>query len=121
MSSNSTTEISFLRRDRLRIARERRGLTQRELAALCGIGENQINKYENRDGEPSARVLYLLAQQLDVSVDYLLGLSDVPQNFSAGDLNDDERALVNAFKIGDAVTLLKLITDRVRQLEAEKE
>lgn len=48
------------------------------------MGEIQISRYESGRGEPSATYLARIAQELNVSADYLLGLSDKTH----GQLND---------------------------------
>ncbi len=61
-----------------RLAQRRRelGLSQRKLATLIGIRGPSIAAYETDDAWPSASTLIALAKALDVSTDYLLGLSD---------------------------------------------
>lgn len=110
----------YFKPDRLRLMREQRGLSQRELSRLISIGENQINKYENGGGEPSIRILYLIAEQLGVTADYLLGLSDEPGGYAVMKLEEDRRKLVEAYDKGDNTTLLRLIADRMQKLEGEK-
>ena len=63
--------------ERLRQARERRGLSQAELARRIETGPNQITRYENGQAEPSTIQLKRLARYLEVTSDYLLGLSDL--------------------------------------------
>lgn len=108
---------AHLQSDRLRIAREKRGLTQHQLARICGIGLNQITRYENGLIEPAAVTLGNIAQVLNVSVDYLLGLSDTPRDFSPDSLRPDERQLLEAYAAGDSTTVVKLMAERVYQLE----
>jgi transcriptional regulator with XRE-family HTH domain len=121
LSSDSTDlEMStFLRRDRLRAAREKLGLTQHELAKACGLSINQINRYENGTTEPSASALAAVAHKLDVSIDYLLGLTDIPHNYPALDLRPDERKLLEAYTTGDSATVVQLLSDRLRLLEGQ--
>jgi transcriptional regulator with XRE-family HTH domain len=102
--------------DRLRRVRENRGLTQRELARLCGIGENQINKYENGGSDPSLANLKVIAQVLEVSADYLLGLSDHPIGSLNEKLKPDEHQLLAAYVSGDSATIMELVSSRLRQL-----
>jgi transcriptional regulator with XRE-family HTH domain len=64
------------RGDRLRQTRELRGLSQRDLAAMCAIGHVLIYRYENAVSEPSFKHLTMIAEKLAVSIDYLAGLSD---------------------------------------------
>ncbi len=64
---------------RLRDARERlRGLTQTQLAEKTGLPATTISHFENPEGtrKPSFDNLRRLANALEVTTDYLLGLSD---------------------------------------------
>ena len=61
---------------RLRAARERRGVTAAHLASLTGIAAANISHYEAGQRLPGADNLRALALMLDISADYLLGLSD---------------------------------------------
>ena len=89
----------ILRIDRLRTIREQRGLSQRELARLCGIGETQIRKYESGMVDPSATNLGLIAEALEVSTDYLLGRTDSPQvHMSESELDQDETLMVGLYR-----------------------
>ena len=51
-------------------------LTQREMAQKLHITQPSYIRYENGNSEPTLENLALLADILDVSVDYLLGRSD---------------------------------------------
>ena len=53
-----------------------RGLTQRMLATLKGTTEVSISRWANGSRLPNTDALYRLCKALDVSADYLLGLSD---------------------------------------------
>jgi len=57
---------------RLREARERKGLTQLELAKLANLGESTISFYELGRREPNYDILIRLAEILEVSPNYLL-------------------------------------------------
>ncbi len=115
MSSNSSDRI-LIRGDRLRAEREKRGWSQHALGKMLGFGVNQINRYEVGANDPSSSVLGLLAQTLNVTTDYLLGLSDVPQSYAAETLRPEERDLLDAFNAGDTTTVVLLLAERVRQL-----
>lgn len=58
---------------RLRGLRERKHLSRRTLAELCGLSKNMVSRYENGEAEPTALILIELADRLEVSVDFLLG------------------------------------------------
>ena len=53
-------------------------LSKSELARRIGVRHVQIVEYEKGRKTPSVDTLVALAEVLDVSVDYLLGLSDHP-------------------------------------------
>ena len=53
-----------------------KGFSRRVLGNLCGVTKNTIFNYENEISEPAAAKLKELAEALEVSSDYLLGLSE---------------------------------------------
>lgn len=57
---------------RLRAAREKKGLTQLELAKRLHLGESTISFYELGKREPNYETLIKLAAELDTTPDYLL-------------------------------------------------
>ena len=59
--------------DRLKELRESRGLSTKELAAVCGVGVRNYRKYESGDASPTLAGFMTLADFFDVSADYLLG------------------------------------------------
>lgn len=96
--------------ERLRQARERRGLSQTELSRRISTGINQVTRYENGQAEPSPVVLKRLASHLEVTSDYLLGLADTPTPpLSTSDLAPHERQLLEALRQGQTGTLLRLV------------
>ena len=56
-----------------------KGLTQKQVAAALGITEQAYQRYEYGKTVPSALVLIALADYFDVSLDYLVGRSDIPE------------------------------------------
>jgi transcriptional regulator with XRE-family HTH domain len=59
--------------ERLRAAREKRGLSQGELAARAGLQASAISHFETGSRKPSFDNLRRLADALNVTTDYLLG------------------------------------------------
>jgi transcriptional regulator with XRE-family HTH domain len=57
---------------RLRLAREQRQLSVRELARRIGCSASLISQIERGVSVPSVGVLYSLAAELDTSLDHLL-------------------------------------------------
>lgn len=62
--------------NRLRSARDYRGFSQGDLAEKTGLQPSAISHFETGSRKPSFDNLRLLADKLDVSTDYLLGLVD---------------------------------------------
>ncbi|WP_443873661.1 LexA family protein [Megasphaera sp.] len=62
--------------NRLKQLREAKGLSQSEVAKIMGVGRTTYLKWENGENQPT-RKLDQLSQFFDVSIDYLLGKSDV--------------------------------------------
>lgn len=59
--------------ERLRTAREKRGLSQGELAARAGLQPSAISHFETGTRKPSFDNLRRLADALEATTDYLLG------------------------------------------------
>jgi transcriptional regulator with XRE-family HTH domain len=56
-------------------ARQRRDMTAEQLSKRSGINASQISHFETDKREPSAANIRKLATALDITADYLLGLS----------------------------------------------
>lgn len=57
---------------RLKEAREAKGLTKEKFGKLVKIHYSQIGRYERNEASPSADALKKMANALDVSTDYLM-------------------------------------------------
>jgi transcriptional regulator with XRE-family HTH domain len=90
-----STPPSAIFPDRLRTAREYRGLTQGELAKRAELQPSAISHFETGARKPSFDNLRLLADTLDVTTDYLLGRVDEFKHIAGADkLHRDYSALV---------------------------
>lgn len=67
---------------RIKEARERKGLTQSELAAKLGVAQNTFCGYENGDHDPKSNKLIIIAKECDTTVDYLIRLTDDPRKIA---------------------------------------
>jgi Predicted transcriptional regulators len=63
--------------DRIKEERSRKKLTQEELGQIIGITQQAVGRWEKGIASPDREVLEKLADFFDVSVDYLLGRSDI--------------------------------------------
>jgi transcriptional regulator with XRE-family HTH domain len=73
MSQSSPPSPSTVFPERLRTAREYRGLNQSELAVKAKMQASAISHFETGTRKPSFDNLRNLADALDVTTDYLLG------------------------------------------------
>lgn len=64
--------------ERLLELRKDADLTQDDLAEILRINKHSISSYERNKSEPPDTIKIAIAQFFNVSVDYLLGLTDVP-------------------------------------------
>ena len=57
--------------NKIRARRQERGLSQEELARLCGVSRQTINAIENNKYDPTLSLAFHLARELDTTVDEL--------------------------------------------------
>src|SRR4051812_24916707 len=66
--------------DRLRTTREKKGLSQTDLAGKAGLQPSAVSHFETGRRAPSFDNLRRLADALDVSIDYLMGRAEEPES-----------------------------------------
>jgi transcriptional regulator with XRE-family HTH domain len=62
--------------DNLKTARERKGLSQNEVAEKIGVAKSTYSLYESGNREPNVQTIKKISDVLSVSADTLLGLDD---------------------------------------------
>jgi len=62
----------------IKIARVKKGLTTKELAALVGVSTSAVSQWESGGKQPRADKLDKMSAILGVSTDYLLGKKEDP-------------------------------------------
>lgn len=100
-----------MRKDRLQSFRVKRGYTQESLAEALGIEKKQISRWETGTVIPGSEKLAEIARVLNVSTDYLLGLSDNPTlNIRVDNLTEDEYEVVAAMRQGKKLEAINIIS-----------
>jgi len=66
-------------RNRLKELRKNRGYTQISVQMRTGIEQALLSKFENDERVPPTETLVRLADFYDVSIDYILCRTDVPE------------------------------------------
>ncbi len=90
--------------ERLYDLRKDKGLSQEELGKILNINKHSISSYERDKSEPPDDIKIRLAKFFNVSIDYLLGMTDSPNPY-----NNDYRVVVlpNNFDSSDEEELRK--------------
>lgn len=93
---NDNTIINNL--DNLRKLRESKKMTQLTLGTQLGVTQELISRYEIGDSFPQPQMLIKLAEYFNCSVDYLLGLTDIPTPVKHLNSNDFKNAeIINKY------------------------
>lgn len=72
------------------------GISQKQLAENIGASTGNVADWKSGRSAPSIDKLPLIADYLDVSLDYLLGRAETSK--SADELNDDEKELLDLYR-----------------------
>jgi transcriptional regulator with XRE-family HTH domain len=84
----------------LKLLRQEKKITQKELATILNLSPSTIAMYETGKRKPDSDTLKLLADYFDVSVDYLLGRT------SKKNVEVDNEIVTKAFSLKEGVTEL---------------
>ncbi|WP_312280401.1 helix-turn-helix transcriptional regulator [Oscillibacter sp.] len=85
----------------LRLLREERKLSQQKLADEFDVAQAQIQKYETGGYQPDIAMLSKYADFFDVSVDFLIGRTDIRRKAEPTEeceLNAEEQEIVNRYR-----------------------
>lgn len=69
--------------ENLKLARERKGISQKDIAENIGVAKSTYSLYESGNREPNVQTIKKIADFLSVSADELLGLDEEPQTIAA--------------------------------------
>ena len=94
---------------RLKELRESRSLSQSDLAELTGIPQTTISNYE-RGTQVTAENLIKLAQTLQVTSDYILGIEDNAALVDVS-ISHAEKRLIAAIRRGDKIRAIAMIVN----------
>jgi transcriptional regulator with XRE-family HTH domain len=99
--------------DRLKEARVNSGHTQQSLGELLNVDAKQIWRWENGKNTPDADTTAQISQALQVSADYLLGLTDDPTPVAMVgiSLSSHERAVLTAWRKGNKLEAISVIVN----------
>lgn len=80
--------------NRIRQYREKKKLTQKQLADMIGVSNSRVSNWEKGINRPDADIIADICRALDVSPSVLLGV-----RLSTDELNDKERRIIKAYRV----------------------
>ena len=120
-NTNEKRARVMVNHDRLKRARTRMNLTQAELATRIGLSERQISDRESKDGVMTSSSLVAIAKELEVSIDWLCGLTgtDELHGHLQRALSDEENRLLAAYRDWDIHSAASLFAERASAIIAD--
>ncbi|MDG4981976.1 helix-turn-helix domain-containing protein [Lactococcus lactis] len=67
--------------ERIKIARQKKGISQKELADLLGLTQQAVSYYEKGSRIPDEQILSVISDILNVPTEYLTGETDDPEGW----------------------------------------
>ena len=87
--------------ERLKLLRKQNNLTQQQLADILHVSQQSIHKYEHDITTPDLDTLKNIANYFSTTVDYILGVTDIPHKIEPVTetmLNQAELELVETYR-----------------------
>lgn len=100
MVSNMENEFKH----RLKELRKQKNLSQDQLSEALDIPSSSLRRYETRGELPKRERLELIADYFSVSIDYLLGRTDNPEQI----LSEPSRVLIDSLDLTDEEIMNKM-------------
>ena len=87
--------------ENLKNARERKGISQKDVAEKIGVAKSTYSLYESGNREPNVQTIKKIADVSNVSADDLLGLNEEPltiaAHFDGDEYTEEELDEIKAF------------------------
>lgn len=112
--------------NRLKTLRKSRHLTQEELGEIISVTQQNISKYENDVYEMPVDVLIKVSRCFNVSIEYLLGLTEIKRDIAGqvvvNEAVDEYYDFIEAYKslMDEDQELLWSIIEKMKQIRRRK-
>lgn len=83
--------------ERLQQLIKEKGITQKQMCDDIQINKNLPKYWKDNNTHPNKTILNSLASYFDVSVDYLLGITDIKKEITPTEYSEGEQALIELF------------------------
>ena len=93
---------------RLKELRERAYLSQEGLAMQLNVSQSTVSAYEVGERTPDLEMLISIARFFNVSIDYLVGLTDIRQTMRQSDLTSEEIDILFLYRSLDPTKQIRL-------------
>ena len=114
-NSTSDKQLNGSFSKNLKTAMKSKGLNQKQLAEKIGVTPQSISYYCNGTRLPDVDILRLLASCLDVSADYLLGLTEAKSK----DPNVKDIHQMTGLSENVILSLMSIISDEIKSIRKE--
>lgn len=84
--------------ENIRVARNRKGLTQKQLGERCGMADSAIRRYESDRGNPTIETIKRIAKALEMDPFTLMDF-DMACDFLSDRMNNRAKYLISAFEL----------------------
>lgn len=101
--------------DRLKLLRNEKNLTQQGIADILNVERPTIAGYETKRKQPDYEKVKILADYFNVSIDYLLGYSDIKNPYE--DVEKPETTLTKK----DEKDIQKALNETLEKLESSQD
>ncbi|OME12786.1 helix-turn-helix domain-containing protein [Paenibacillus odorifer] len=91
--------------ERLKELREERRYSQKKLSEMLNLSQPYYGRFERSTGEPNLQTLIKLSKILNVSVDYLLGLTDEQKMEEITSIKDDSNVVQRNVTVVDGLEI----------------
>lgn len=86
--------------ERIKLRRMQLGLSQNDLAEMVRTSQQQIGRYEKGANSPTAEIIIAMAQALETTTDWLLGVNDeLNPHYDDGNLSYSEHELIKLYRM----------------------
>ncbi len=105
--------------ERLYMLRMEKKMTMKKAGAAIGVTDGAWNKYEKNKSQPSYQILVRIADVFDVSLDYLLGRTNIRDKTMADTINRQQTFLKEFEKVSlvDPSKLIQLTESLIECVE----
>jgi transcriptional regulator with XRE-family HTH domain len=105
--------------DRLKELRKEKQLTQKDLANLLHMTERNYQKYELSEMDPVASKLIVLSNFYNVTIDYLLGHSDIKELYTKEEISRIKIVSDSLLITGKLENMVIEVTDKLENMATE--